>query len=177
MPAASWIQLGVLIALVGVTAPLLGRYMARVYDTGPDAQAPGDRFFLRLERPVYRLCGVDPHSEQRWTTYATSLLGFSLVSFVFLYALIRLQGSLPFNPTNMAAPDAHLAFNTAVSFMTNTNWQSYGGEATLLALHPDGRAVGAELRVGRRRHGRAGRLHPGPGAPAGARRSATSGST
>ena len=131
MPASSWIQLGVLIALVGVTAPLLGRYMARVYDTGPDAKAPGDRFFLRLERPVYRLCGVDPNSEQRWTTYATSLLGFSLVSFLFLYALIRLQGSLPFNPTGMVAPDEHLAFNTAVSFMTNTNWQSYGGEATL----------------------------------------------
>ena len=82
MGASAWLQLGVLVALVGLTAPLLGRYMARVYETDPDAKAPGDRFFLRLERPVYRLCGVDPQSEQRWTTYATSLLSFSLVSFV-----------------------------------------------------------------------------------------------
>jgi K+-transporting ATPase ATPase A chain len=134
MGAAAWLQLAVLVALVAATAPLLGRYMATVYDTDPDATAPGDAVFLRVERPIYRLCGVDPTGEQRWTTYATSVISFSVVSFVVLYALIRLQGSLPFNPTGMAAPDPHLAFNTAVSFMTNTNWQSYGGEATLSHL-------------------------------------------
>ena len=132
MSAANWAQLGLLIALVGATAPLLGRYMAGVYTTRE--AAPGDRLFLKAERPIYRLCGVDPDSEQRWSAYAYSLLGFSFVSFVALYALLRLQGMLPFNPTEMAAPSEHLSFNTAVSFMTNTNWQSYGGEATLSHL-------------------------------------------
>jgi K+-transporting ATPase ATPase A chain len=134
MGASAWIQLGVLVALVVATAPFLGRYMAKVYDTPSGEKAPGDRFFSAVERPIYRLCRVDPDSEQRWTTYAYSLLGFSLMSFLFLYGLQRLQGVLPFNPTEMPAPDEHLAFNTAVSFMTNTNWQSYGGEATMSHL-------------------------------------------
>jgi K+-transporting ATPase ATPase A chain len=131
MSGASWLQLGALIVAIGVTAPFLGRYMAKVY--GNEA-APGDRVFLRIERPIYRLCGVRADSEQRWTTYAYSLLGFSLMSFLAVYLVQRLQGSLPLNPTDMAAPDEHLSFNTAVSFMTNTNWQSYGGEATLSHL-------------------------------------------
>jgi K+-transporting ATPase ATPase A chain len=132
MSSASWLQLVALVALVGVTAPVLGRYMAAVYGDGD--RAPGDRMFLRVERPIYRLCGIDPKREQRWTVYAYSLLGFSLMSFLVLYCLQRFQGSLPFNPTNMTAPDEHLSFNTAVSFMTNTNWQSYGGETTLSHL-------------------------------------------
>ena len=132
MSSASWLQFVALIALVGVTAPVLGRYMASVYGDG--GRAPGDRVFLRVERPIYRLCGVDPRREQPWTVYAYSLLGFSLVSFLVLYLLQRFQGSLPFNPTGMTAPDEHLSFNTAVSFMTNTNWQSYGGESTLSHL-------------------------------------------
>jgi K+-transporting ATPase ATPase A chain len=132
MSTASWLQLGALVALLGATAPALGRYMASVYGDG--GKAPGDRVFLKVERPIYRLCGVDPEREQRWTVYAYSLLAFSLVSFLALYAIQRLQGSLPFNPTSMAAPDEHLSFNTAVSFMTNTNWQSYGGETTLSHL-------------------------------------------
>ena len=106
--------------------------MARVYGDGE--RAPGDRFFLPIERTIYRLCGVDERREQRWTTYAYSLLAFSLVSFLVVYAVQRLQGSLPFNPSGVSGVLPHLSFNTAVSFMTNTNWQSYGGETTMSHL-------------------------------------------
>jgi potassium-transporting ATPase potassium-binding subunit len=135
MSTASWLQLVALVALVGVTTPILGRYMARVYGTeGDDRPAPGDRFFGAIERPIYRLCGIDPRREQRWTAYALSVVGFSAASFALLYASLRLQGSLPFNPYDFGGVDEHLAFNTAVSFMTNTNWQSYGGETTMSHL-------------------------------------------
>ena len=132
MSAASWLQFAVLIAVLLVTAVPLGRYMASVYTT--DEKAPGDRVFGPIERAIYRVCRVDPHREQRWTVYAYSLIGFSIVSFLAVYGLQRLQGSLPFNPTNVPGVVPHLSFNTAVSFMTNTNWQSYGGEATMSHL-------------------------------------------
>ena len=131
MSAASWGQFLAMIAVVLVTAPLLGRYMAAVYS---GRNAPGDRVFLPVERVIYRVCRVDPESEQRWTVYAFSLLAFSLVSFVFLYLLQRLQGILPFNPTDRPAVPQNVSFNTAISFMTNTNWQSYAGEATMSHL-------------------------------------------
>ena len=135
MSTASWLQLVALVALVVVTAPILGRYMARVYGTeGDNRPAPGDRFFGAVERPIYRLCGIDPRREQRWTAYALSVVGFSAASFALLYAILRFQGSLPFNPYDFGGVDEHLAFNTAVSFITNTNWQSYGGETTLSHL-------------------------------------------
>jgi K+-transporting ATPase ATPase A chain len=105
--------------------------MAAVYGGG---KAPGDRVFLPVERAFYRVCRVDPESEQRWTVYTFSLLAFSLVSFLFLYLLQRLQGVLPFNPTDMPAVPENVSFNTAVSFMTNTNWQAYAGEATMSHL-------------------------------------------
>ena len=133
MSTASWLQFVVLIALVGVTAPFIGRYMARVYDDS-DRPAPGDRFFLRIERPIYRICRIDPSREQRWTVYAYSVLAFSVISLLILYLQLRIQDSLPFNPTNMPAVGQHLSFNTAVSFSTNTNWQSYGGESTMSHL-------------------------------------------
>src|ERR671918_61487 len=133
MSSAGWLQFLALVALVVASAPVLGRYMARVYGHD-DRPAPGDRFFGAIERPIYRLCGVDPRSEQRWTTYAYSLLGFSLVSFLVLYAILRVQGSLPLNPVDLPGVGEHLSFNTTVSFMTNTNWQSYGGETTLSYL-------------------------------------------
>ena len=131
MTAANWLQFGLLIAVVLVTAPPLGRFMAKVY--GGEATR-GERVFAFVERPIYRLARVDPTQEQRWTTYGYSLLGFSLISFLLVYALQRFQASLPFNPTDMPAVGEHLSFNTAVSFMTNTNWQSYGGEATMSHL-------------------------------------------
>ena len=83
---------------------------------------------------MYRLVGVDPQQEQRWAVYARSMLAFSAVSVVVLYVLQRVQGSLPLNPTGVGAVPPAVAFNTAVSFVTNTNWQSYGGESTMSHL-------------------------------------------
>lgn len=132
MSTASWAQFIALIVLVGLTAPALGWYMAKVY--GDEKKAPGDRVFGPIERAVYRVCRVDEHQEQRWTTYAFSVIAFSIFSLVSLYALQRAQGSLPLNPNDLPGPVEHLSWNTAVSFTTNTNWQSYAGEVTLSNL-------------------------------------------
>ncbi len=131
MSTASIIQLLVLLVLLGVTAPPLGAYMAKVYGGGA---APGDRFFGPFERIVYRVTRVDEKREQRWNVYALSVLAFSLLSVLFLYGLQRLQGALPLNPDGMSGVPAPLSFNTAVSFVTNTNWQNYGGESTMSHL-------------------------------------------
>src|SRR5687767_4269723 len=111
--------------LLALTKPL-GAFMARIYE--------GQRTFLHpvlrpLETLLYKLGGVKEDVEQRWTQYTASLLAFSAVSFVFTYAIQRLQGILPFNPQGFGTDKAtaDVSFNTAVSFMTNTNWQSYGG--------------------------------------------------
>ena len=132
MSSASWLQFAAVFTLLLVTAPPLGLYMARVYEGS--GKVPGDRVFLPVERLIYRACRVDPASEQRWTVYAFSVIAFGAVSFAVLYALQRLQGWLPFNPTEMPNVTDHLAFNTAVSFMTNTDWQSYSGELTMSHL-------------------------------------------
>ncbi len=129
MSTANLAQLVAFVVVLVATAIPLGRYMARVY--GDEGTAPGDRFFRPIEQRIYRLCRVDPDNEQQWTSYAYSLLAFSGVSFLVVYLVQRLQGSLPFNPTDVVGVVPHLSFNTAVSFMTNTNWQSYGGEATM----------------------------------------------
>jgi K+-transporting ATPase ATPase A chain len=128
MTLAGWGQLVALIALIGVTAPLLGRYIANVYEGGPSRL---DRFFGPIERMIYRTCRVDAEREQRWNGYALSLLAFSVVGFFLLYLMQVLQNDLPFNPTGMANVTPALSFNTAVSFVTNTNWQSYAGETTM----------------------------------------------
>ena len=125
MTTAGWLELGVLIAALAVSTPLLGAYMAKVYDPSLGRPA-GDRVFSAVERPIYRLCRIDPESEQRWSVYALSLLAFSLVSVLILYVQLRLQGHLFLNPDNYHGVDAKLSFNTAVSFLTNTNWQAYG---------------------------------------------------
>lgn len=131
MRATDWVLLGVLVALIGIATPLLGGYLAKVYGGG---RAPGDRVFGPVERLVYRVVGVDPTQEQRWTIYARSVLAFSVVSVVALYVLQRVQGVLPGNPTGVEAVPPAIAFNTAVSFVTNTNWQSYAGESTMSHL-------------------------------------------
>jgi potassium-transporting ATPase potassium-binding subunit len=117
------------VAIVLVTKPM-GAFMTRVFD--------GQRTFLHplfrpLERLIYRVSGIREDVEQRWTQYAGALLAFSFLSFVILYLLQRLQGWFPFNPQAFGAGNVRpdLAFNTAVSFMTNTNWQAYSGETTL----------------------------------------------
>jgi K+-transporting ATPase ATPase A chain len=124
------------VVLLALTKPL-GLFMANVFEGRQTFLHP----FLRpLERLVYRMCHIRESSEQRWTQYTASVLAFSLVSFLFVYVIQRLQGFLPLNPMgfsthhapgNATAMTPDLAFNTAVSFMTNTNWQAYGGETTL----------------------------------------------
>jgi potassium-transporting ATPase potassium-binding subunit len=122
---AAWLQLLALIAMLAISSPLLGAYMARVYT---DGRSPGHRFFHPIERVMYRMCGVDEQGEQRWQTYALSLLAFSFVSLVVLYAQLRFQGHLPLNPDGFSGVKPTLSFNTSVSFLTNTNWQNYSGE-------------------------------------------------
>jgi len=124
-------QLLALIVLVGISTPLLGSYMAKVYGGGP---APCDRVFGPVERLVYRACRIDEHREQRWNVYALSLLAFSLMSILFLYLLLRVQQWLPMNPDGMVAVPSTVSFNTAISFVTNTNWQNYAGESTMSHL-------------------------------------------
>ncbi len=131
MSAANWLQLAALVGLVLISTPLLGGYLARVYG---GESAPGDRIFLPVERAFYRLFGVDANREQVWSVYAFSLLAFSAVSVIGLYALQRIQGYLPLDPTDAVGVPPALAFNTAVSFVTNTNWQNYGGESTMSHL-------------------------------------------
>jgi potassium-transporting ATPase potassium-binding subunit len=131
MSVAGWAQLAALIVAIAVTAPLLGRYMAHVYSGD---RSPLDRAVGPVERWIYRLCRIDPEREQRWNVYALSLLAFSVVGVLLLYVQQRVQSHLPFNPTDMVNVAPALSFNTAVSFMTNTNWQNYGGENTLSHL-------------------------------------------
>jgi potassium-transporting ATPase potassium-binding subunit len=128
---ANWLQLVALVGAVVATAPFLGGYLARVLG---GAAAPGDRVFLPVERALYRLAGVDPRREQPWNVYALSLVAFSAVSVVGLYLLERFQGVLPLNPTDVPGVPSALAFNTAASFVTNTDWQNYGGESTMSHL-------------------------------------------
>ncbi len=131
MSATAWGQLVALVVALAVWAPLLGRYLAKVYGGG---RAPGDRVFGPVERLIYRACGIDAEGEQHWKVYAYSLLAFSFVSLLLLYAQIRLQGHLPLNPDHFKGMPPGLAFNTAVSFLTNTNWQNYAGESTAAQL-------------------------------------------
>jgi len=109
----------------------LGWYMSRVYENKPCGL---DRVLGPIERLIYRLCGINPANEMGWQRYAVAMLAFSTAGFVTLYALIRFQSVLPLNPEHMPAVPGDLSFNTAVSFLTNTNWQAYGGETTMSYL-------------------------------------------
>ncbi len=124
MDATGILQILVYLALVAALTPLVGGYLARIFDGRA-------RWLGWIERPIYRLCGVSPEREQHWSAYAASLLAFNLAGALLLYGLLRLQAWLPLNPEGMAAVAPPLAFNTAVSFVTNTNWQAYGGETAL----------------------------------------------
>ena len=106
-------------------APPLGAYMYRIYTK----QGTG-----RVEGVFYRIMGVNPEAEQSWRRYATSVLWFSLISLVLIYLVMRWQQHLPLNPVGLSDVNPYLSFNTATSFMTNTNWQSYGGETTMSYL-------------------------------------------
>jgi potassium-transporting ATPase potassium-binding subunit len=129
MTINGWLQIFVFLALVLAATKPLGVFLARVF--------AGERTFLDVvlrpvERLLYRVTGVDEKHEMRWTEYATAMLLFSGVSMLVLYLIQRVQGVLPFNPQHLAAvAPEHLAFNTAASFTTNTNWQAYSGETTM----------------------------------------------
>ena len=126
-----WLQIGLYLIVLLLLVKPLGSFMARVYE--------GERTFLSpvlspVERFIYRLIGVKPQEEMDWKTYAFAMLLFSLVGLITLYGLQRLQAILPLNPQNLSAVAPDLSFNTSVSFNSNTNWQSYGGETTMSYL-------------------------------------------
>jgi K+-transporting ATPase ATPase A chain len=127
----AFLQLVLFFGVLLVCIKPLGLYMARVYSGQPQVLA---RFVRPLERVIYRLCGIDPNGKMDWREYARAVLGFSLLSFLAVYALQRFQEMLPMNPESLSAVSPDSAFNTAVSFTTNTNWQGYGGETTMSFL-------------------------------------------
>jgi len=128
MTVNGWIQILVFCGIIIALVKPLGGYMTRVFN--------GERTWLSivvgpLERGFYKLAGTSEREEQHWTTYAGAMLLFNLAGFLLLYAMQRLQGSLPYNPAGMGAVSPELAFNTATSFVANTNWQNYAGESTM----------------------------------------------
>lgn len=133
MTINDWFVIILLVVALIVFSPLLGRYIASVLGSADSEKRStvGDKFFLPIENRIYRICGIDQDREQRWTTYAFSLLAFSAVSIIFLYALLRLQNFLPLNPNSRQSVGSTISFNTAISYVTNTNWQTYAGESTL----------------------------------------------
>ncbi len=118
-----WTIVALVVAL-GLTWRFLGSYMVSVFDNRL-------QFLGFIERPIYRLLGTSPENEQSWGRYAGSLVIFSAISIAFTYVILRVQGSLPLNPQHFGAVGPALSFNTASSFVTNTNWQNYGGEETM----------------------------------------------
>ncbi|MCU0616534.1 MAG: potassium-transporting ATPase subunit KdpA [Gemmatimonadaceae bacterium] len=127
MTIHGWLQIALVLAVLLGLTPLVGGYLVRVYDGS-------SRWAIRLERLIYRLAGIDAEHEQHWTTYGGALLSFSVVATLLTYLMLRLQAMLPLNPADMAAVGPTQAFETAASFATNTNWQSYGGETTMSYL-------------------------------------------
>ncbi len=131
MTFIGWIQIALFCTIIVALTPIVGGYMTRVFTGERTLLSP----VLRpVERLLYRLGGVDETREQHWLTYTVAMLLFHVAGFVILYAILRLQDVLPFNPAAQGAVAPDLAFNTAISFITNTNWQNYGGESTLSYL-------------------------------------------
>jgi K+-transporting ATPase ATPase A chain len=131
MTANAWLQAIVFLVVLVAAAWPLGGYMARVYEGKATVAA---RVLGPVERLLYRAAGVREDEDMRWQRYAASVLVFNLAGALVVYALERLQASLPLNPAGLPAVEPGVAFNTAVSFATNTNWQAYGGETTMSHL-------------------------------------------
>ncbi len=129
MNANGWIQLSLFVALLAAMTKPIGRYLVQVLD--PDGRTWLDPLVRPLERLTYRAMGIRPDREQDWRQYARSVLILGLVGIAFTYAILRFQKHLPMNPAGLDSLPPHLAFNTAVSFVTNTDWQSYAGESTM----------------------------------------------
>jgi K+-transporting ATPase ATPase A chain len=131
MTAIGWIQIFLFCAVIVALVKPLGGYMTRVFEGERTLLSP----LLRpIEVAVYWIGGVDEKREQHWVTYTVAMLFFHVGGFLILYALMRLQAVLPFNPAGQSAVSEDLSFNTAISFVTNTNWQNYGGESTMSYL-------------------------------------------
>jgi K+-transporting ATPase ATPase A chain len=131
MTLNGWLQIALFCVLVTLIVKPFGFYMTRVFNGNRTLLSP---LLAPVERGIYRLCGVDERREQGWVAYGVAMLSFSLAGFLSLYALMRLQSVLPFNPAGQSAVEQGLAFNTAMSFVTNTNWQSYVPETTMSYL-------------------------------------------
>jgi K+-transporting ATPase ATPase A chain len=131
MTFIGWLQIAIYCALIVALTPLLGGYMTRVFNGERTLLSP---ILVPVERTLYGLSGVNEKDEQHWLTYTMAMLLFHVGGFVILYAVMRLQAILPFNPAGQSAVAPDLSFNTAVSFITNTNWQNYGGESTMSYL-------------------------------------------
>jgi len=131
MTVNGWLQIGFFCLVVLALTKPIGAYLFRVFE---GERRPGERWLGPIERLCYRLCGVDPRREQSWFGYAVALLLFSALGVLVTYGLQRAQHLLPLNPQELPAVGPELAFNTAVSFTTNTNWQSYAGESTMSYL-------------------------------------------
>ena len=131
MTVIGWIQILLYCAIVVALVKPLGWYMTRVFNGEATFLSP----VLRpVERGLYWIGGVDEKREQHWLTYTVAMLLFHVGGFLIIYGLMRLQALLPFNPQEQSAVAEDLSFNTAISFITNTNWQNYGGESTLSYL-------------------------------------------
>jgi K+-transporting ATPase ATPase A chain len=131
MTTIGWVQILIYCAIIVAITPVLGAYMTRVFN--------GERTFLTpvlrpVELALYSAAGVEEKREQHWLTYVVAMLLFHIGGFLILYGLMRFQASLPFNPAAQSAVAPDLSFNTAISFITNTNWQNYGGEGTMSYL-------------------------------------------
>ena len=131
MTVIGWVQILLYCAIIVAITPALGAYMTSVFS--------GERTFLSpillpVERAIYRIAGVDERQEQHAVTYTIGMLLFHVGGFLILYVLMRVQQVLPFNPAEQTAVAPDLSFNTAASFITNTNWQNYGGESTMSYL-------------------------------------------
>ena len=131
MPVTDLLTLAALFGAVLLITPVLGRYMARVLEGERTLLSP---LLAPVERAIYRVAGIEPSRDQGWRSYTLSLLVLSAVSVAWLYLVQRLQGELPLNPTGAPSVAQDLAFNTAVSFVTNTNWQNYAGEVAMAHL-------------------------------------------
>src|SRR5271156_3590386 len=132
-PALGWIQLALYLGVLLLITKPLGLYLLQVLDA--HGRTWFDPILKPLERLTYRLGGIDPEKEQHWKQYTISMLIFSLFTMLVTYVILRLQGLIPlqhlFNPQSFPGLSDHLSFDTAASFTTNTNWQSYGGESTM----------------------------------------------
>src|SRR5215831_3583923 len=163
MNASGWIQFAFYVVVLALITKPMGLYLMHVLDV--NGRTWLDPVLRPLERGTYRVLGVDPQKEQNWKQYTFAMLFFSLVGCLFTYAILRLQNILPLNPQGLAAVSSDCSFNTATSFTTNTNWQSYVGESTMsyfsqmvgLAFHnfvsaATGIAIAAALVRGIARH-------------------------